>query len=356
MSVHHPADFSLWTGRLENNSQRFFQRVVRPRAADPGAAAGSGVDETQLDELGSSAFVSLLGYAVDEGVRRNMGRPGAADGPDVIRKCLAGLAVHRDYGVADHGNVSCESIGLEEVQDHVAQWVSGRRDAGEVTLLLGGGHDMAFAHGLGHLRHMHDRRPDSRLLIVNFDAHFDLRDQVAEGGHSGSPFRQLLEWSVAHRCACTYLALGIQSSANHAALFERAQQCHVLWQSADELNRNALCGRNSLPLQQALEQSDFVYLSVCLDVFQQSLAPGVSAPQALGLNLPAFLPLFDQVLSSGKVIGLDLAELNPVFDRDFQTARLAAALILRALESGFGAAGKGGSAKPRDSSRRERPC
>ena len=33
--------------------------------------------------------VAILGFASDEGVKRNQGRPGAKDGPDVIRKaCL----------------------------------------------------------------------------------------------------------------------------------------------------------------------------------------------------------------------------------------------------------------------------
>lgn len=356
MSVHHPADFSLWTGRAEKDSQRFFQRIDDPQSFDPEANAGSSRDKTHRNAAPISADVALLGYAVDEGVRRNLGRPGAADGPDAIRKCLAGLAVHGDQRVADHGNMRCEDAHLEQLQEKCAQWVRGRREAGKVTLLLGGGHDIAFAHGLGLLYHMQKCRPESRLLVVNFDAHFDLRDEELEGAHSGSPFRQLLEWSASHKCACSYIALGIQNSSNHSGLFMRAEQYNVLWQTADELNLNAMCGRNSLPLQQALEQSDFVYLTVCLDVFQQALAPGVSAPQALGLSLPVFMPLFDQVLSSGKIIGLDMAELNPSFDRDFQTARLAATLIARAFEKGFGAGSSGQSEGLHASLQEKSPC
>lgn len=37
-----------------------------------------------------------MGFACDEGVKRNAGRPGAAGGPDALRKALANMASHQD--------------------------------------------------------------------------------------------------------------------------------------------------------------------------------------------------------------------------------------------------------------------
>ena len=41
----------------------------------------------------SRSGVALIGFAVDEGVRRNGGRPGAAQGPAAARKALANLPI-----------------------------------------------------------------------------------------------------------------------------------------------------------------------------------------------------------------------------------------------------------------------
>lgn len=37
-----------------------------------------------------------MGFACDEGVKRNAGRPGAAGAPDALRKALANIPATRD--------------------------------------------------------------------------------------------------------------------------------------------------------------------------------------------------------------------------------------------------------------------
>ncbi len=64
-------------------------------------------------------------------------------------------------------------------------------------------------------------RPDiQRLLIVNLDAHFDLR--MAEQANSGTPFRQMQEWNAQYGKPFHYRVLGISRFANTQALFDRA--------------------------------------------------------------------------------------------------------------------------------------
>jgi formiminoglutamase len=82
-------------------------------------------------------------------------------------------------------------------------------------------------------------------------------------------------------------------------------------------------------LQQDLDTCEAVYLTVCLDVLPGSLAPGVSAPAALGVPLAHVQTLMDAVLASGKLLAADIAELNPALDRDGLTARVAARLAAR---------------------------
>ena len=76
----------LWKGRTtapELGIQYWYQQVQL-------------VDLEKESEAEAVPHVALLGYACDEGVRRNKGRIGAAQGPDAIRKQLARLAYHHN--------------------------------------------------------------------------------------------------------------------------------------------------------------------------------------------------------------------------------------------------------------------
>lgn len=66
---------------------------------------------------------ALLGFAEDEGVRRNGGRVGAADGPEALRAALGSLAVHDEFPRHDAGTVVTEGKDLESAQAEVSDKV-----------------------------------------------------------------------------------------------------------------------------------------------------------------------------------------------------------------------------------------
>jgi len=78
---------------------------------------------------------------------------------------------------------------------------------------------------------------------------------------------------------------------------------------------------------------DVIYLTLCLDVLPQAVAPGVSAPNPRGVNLEVLEALLDLVMASGKVRVVDVAELCPPLDPDQATARVAARLIHRMVSA-----------------------
>lgn len=271
-----------------------------------------------LDEH-SRGGVALMGFAVDEGVRRNAGRPGAAEGPRALRAALANLPILGEPALWDAGDVQCEAGDLEAAQGALAAQVARVMRQACLPLVLGGGHEVAWATFQGVMA----ARPDiKRLLIVNFDAHFDLRQ--AERGNSGTPFRQIREWCMARGMPFDYRVLGISRFANTQALFERAQAWGVRYWLDDELQTAPGVEAARAALQQDLQHCDAVYLTCCLDVLPGGQAPGVSAPAALGVPLANLLALADEVLSAGKLVAADIAELNPALDRDGLTARVAA--------------------------------
>ncbi len=80
-------------------------------------------------------------------------------------------------------------------------------------------------------------------------------------------------------------------------------------------------------INEPTESVDVLYLTVCMDVFNASIAPGVSAAAYNGIFTDtAFMHFYKHILKSEKLVALDIAEVNPQFDIQERTARLAASL------------------------------
>ena len=271
----------------------------------------------------------ILGFACDEGVRRNHGRPGAAQGPTAIRQMLGRLPIHGRAVIHDAGDVACTDGDLEAAQERLGRRVAELLGCGIHPVVLGGGHEIAYGSFLGLVRHFGDGFPARRPLIINLDAHFDLRR--APHPNSGTPFRQIAELCAAKGVEFRYLCFGISALANTTSLFERAENLRVeYWldeqmREHDRANLRAALGRR-------LAAADTVYLSIDLDVLPGSVAPGVSAPAPRGVALEIIEDLVDDVIASGKLTLADIAELNPTYDRDGQTARIAARLAYKLLK------------------------
>ncbi len=145
-----------------------------------------------------------MGFACDEGVRRNKGRVGAAGAPLAVRKLLANSAWHLGQPVYDGGDVHCENGDLDAAHGHLAERVARLLDEGHFPLVLGGGHEVAFGSWSGLNLHLAGR---GRIGIINFDAHFDLRMKL-EQASSGTPFFQIAEQCAAQGSPFTYACLG----------------------------------------------------------------------------------------------------------------------------------------------------
>lgn len=299
----------VWQGRVdheETGDARRWHQAIRP--FDAGAQHG----------------VSLVGYAVDEGVRRNGGRVGAAQGPAALRLALSNMPINGEPALWDAGDVVCGAEALEEAQQELATRVATAITRGSRPIVLGGGHDMAW----GTFQGIKQARPNlQRLLVVNLDAHFDLR--MAARANSGTPFRQMAEWCERERHPFMYHVLGISRYGNTRALFDRADALGVHYTLDNALHTDAGLQRVTSALADALDECDGVYLTICLDVLPAHVAPGVSAPAALGVPLHVVEQLVDVVTGSKKLIAFDIAELNPACDEGDRTARTAARLVAR---------------------------
>ena len=262
----------------------------------------------------------FIGYASDLGVRQNLGRAGAAEGPARLRARMAPFPAVEGITLLDAGDI-VEGGTVLETQEALAWAVERVVRAGAMPVILGGGHDMAYGHFLGAAR-----ARGAPPACVNFDAHLDLRPIPESGPNSGTPFTQAWEWCNANGARFLYAAFGVQRLGNTERLFDRAIQAGSLIVDADGFALDTI-----EEVMEALndEVGDAeICLSVDLDVFAAAYAPGVSAPTAMGL-VPdaAFRRIYRGILESERMIGIEIAELSPPLDQDDRTARLGAALV-----------------------------
>ncbi len=307
---------SQWQGRDDGQLERWHQVIKF-------------VDATTLNNYqNQQPTFALLGFACDEGVKRNQGRLGAKQGPDAIRKTLKNLPWH-DPGIAliDIGNITCDNDDLETAQRSLGDLCALLYQQKIEPLVIGGGHEVAW----GHYQGIAANYSQQNIGIINFDAHFDLRPLLEDNkGSSGTPFLQIAHTRQQQQQNFDYLCIGIQKSANTASLFSTANSLDVDFIYAADIHANKAT-TIAAQLHDFIANVDVIYLTLCLDVFASSAAPGVSAPQALGLFPGQVMPLFNNILNSNKVIAFDIAEMAPNYDIDQCTAKLAAQFIFEYL-------------------------
>jgi formimidoylglutamase len=269
---------------------------------------------------------ALLGLADDLGVRLNGGRPGARGGPTAFRAALARYGVPwdglrqrpLDVPVFDAGDITPapgdDERALLETHVRVERAVSALRQQGLLTICVGGGHDLS----LPALRAV-STSVGAALGGVNVDAHLDVREKIG----SGMPFRRLIEGQTLE--ARRFVEVGLGRFVN--------DERDVAWLEArggTAIPAEAVFDRG-LDHDSALELACAegpAFVSVDLDALDQSTAPGVSAPNPLGLSLREVAPLCEAAGARREIQHFDLMELNPSHDLDGRTARSAVALFL----------------------------
>lgn len=293
-----PADPTLFFSRRDSNDPRLGDFVQK--------------------ELAKPEVV-ILGYPDDEGIEINGGRKGAALGPDQIRRWLYRMTPHpkREMkGFADLGNLP-PTTSLDLRHEDGRKIVLEHLQQEHHVLALGGGNDYAYADGMAFLDAFQDQRP----IIINVDAHLDVRE-TDKGLSSGTPFYRLLESGVKF----DFIELGIQSQCNSTKHWNYVEQKGGRILSFDELIDSGLSLTEFTvrALGDALLRRRPAFLAIDMDAFAWPYAVGTSAAWPLGLNPSDFYSCLQMLLKRLDVQVMGLYEVSPPLDQGGGTARLAA--------------------------------
>ena len=270
--------------------------------------------------------VALLGLSDDLGVRLNGGRPGARGGPSAFRAALGRYGVawdglHQralDVPIYDAGDVARapgeDEAALLATHARVEAAVAALHHQGLISVCVGGGHDLTLPAVTAAAR-VHG----CEFGGINLDAHLDVRERLG----SGMAFRRLI--AERHVDGRRFAELGLGRFVNDPGDLDwlRAQGGQAIF--ADDIFEQGL--DHAAALDRASSAGP-AFLSIDLDALDQSIAPGVSAPNPLGLGLRDAARLAEAAGERAQVQHFDLMELNPELDVDGHTARAAASLFL----------------------------
>ena len=141
------------------------------------------------------------------------------------------------------------------------------------------------------------------LLVVQFDAHADLRDELDETKYSHA--------SVMRRAGEMFdiLQIGLRSVAKEEQEFIEKNNLDCFF--ADDLNSNK--SRAIAKEVEKIAKDRDVYISIDMDVFDPLIAPGVGTPEPNGLTYKQVFDMVSLIFSaSSKVVGFDCVETSPV--------------------------------------------
>jgi arginase len=288
--------------------------------------------------------IDVFGVPLDLGTRRR----GTNLGPQRLRRGgLASRLFSLGHKTIDHGDVDVPPhAGLSErdpmcgdldqtteIAARICTLTRASMAEGRFPLVLGGDRRLT----LGSIRGAAFGR---KLGVIWIDAHADFNtvDTSLSGSTHGMPLlaltglgdRRLLgvggPGSPARAVDPAHIAL---VGVREVGLGERLllEQSRVKLFTSEATARLGIEETIARAIAIASHGTDGIYLSIDLDGFDPSFAPGVSTPVPGGLTPQQGIAACHAVQASGLLVGMDVVELNPMTDIDGATERLALALV-----------------------------
>ena len=159
---------------------------------------------------------------------------------------------------------------------------------------------------------------------MQIDAHLDFVDERhgVRNGH-GNPMRRAAE--QAHVTGLTQLGIrNVSSTARDGYEDARAR-------GSDILSVRQFRQLGAAAVLERIPAGRRIYLSIDIDAFDPSIAPGTGTPSHGGFTYYEILELLAGLARRGPIVGIDLVETAPDYDPSGITAILAAQLLLNTI-------------------------
>ena len=276
------------------------------------------------------ADAAIMGAPFDAGTQW---RSGARMGPRAVREAstlfsfghAGAYDFEDDVTYLDPGTVTIVDIGdadivhTDTIQSHanIEHGVRRMLAAGALPVVIGGDHSV----NIPCINAFDDQDP---IHIVQIDAHLDFVDERhgVRHGH-GNPMRRAAE--KPYVTGLTQIGIrNVSSTARDGYEAARAMGSDILSvRHVRSMGVETVLGR--------IPAGKRYYLTIDIDGFDPSIAPGTGTPSHGGFLYYEVLELIDGLAKRGDIVGLDLVEVAPDYDPTGGTSILAAQVLMNAL-------------------------
>ena len=275
------------------------------------------------------ADVAVLGAPFDFGTQW---RPGARFGPRSIREAStlfafghAGAYDHEDdvtylgegTRIVDMGDADIVHTDTLKSHANIEEGVRKALVAGALPVVLGGDHSV----NIPCINAFSDHGP---IHVLQIDAHLDFVDERhgVRFGH-GNPMRRAAEKDYVTGLS-QFGIRNVSSTAKEGYADARAM-------GSDILSVRQCRALGTKALMERIPADADIYLTVDIDGFDPSIAPGTGTPSHGGFLYYEVLELLAAVAQRQRIVGIDLVEVAPDYDHTDTTSILAAQLLLNVI-------------------------
>ena len=277
-----------------------------------------------------NADVAILGAPFDFG---SQFRSGARMGPRGIREAStlfsfghAGAYDHEDditylpsetTKIVDLGDADIIHTDTIKSHENIKYGVQKILQAKAIPIILGGDHSV-------NIPCIDAFENEDEFHLIQIDAHLDFVDERhgVRYGH-GNPMRRASEKKYV--TGLTQIGIrNVSSTAKDGYMEAKARGSSIF----------SVRQFRNLGLKKILEsvpKNKRYYITIDIDAFDPSIAPGTGTPSHGGFYYYEILELLDAIIQRGEVIGMDLVEVAPDYDLTFSTSTLAAQLLMNAI-------------------------
>ncbi len=275
------------------------------------------------------ADIAVLGAPFDFGTQF---RPGARFGPRAVREAStlfsfghAGAYDHEDdvtylgegTKIVDLGDADIVHTDTIKSHQNIEFGVRKILAAGAIPVVIGGDHSV----NIPCINAFDDQGP---IHVLQIDAHLDFVDERhgVRYGH-GNPMRRAAEKPYVTGIS-QFGIRNVSSTAKEGYADARAM-------GSDILSVRQCRAEGVDALLSRIPADANIYLTIDIDGFDPSIAPGTGTPSHGGFLYYEVLELIAAVAKRQRIVGMDLVEVAPDYDPTGSTSTLAAQVLLNII-------------------------
>ena len=272
------------------------------------------------------AEVAILGAPFDFGTQF---RAGARFGPRGIREASTLFSfghggaydfeddatyLDENIRIVDLGDVDIIHTNTEQSHKNIEAGVKKILSAGALPVIIGGDHSI-------NIPIINAYKGQKPFHLIQIDAHLDFVDERhgVKFGH-GNPMKRASE--KPYITGLTQIGIrNVSSTAKEG--YEDAQS-----KGSDIISVRQQRKLGVLKTIKRIKGSKRVYVTIDIDAFCPSIAPGTGTPSHGGFLYYEVLEMLQEISKKHEVIGVDLVEVAPDYDQSGSTSILAAQLLM----------------------------